>query len=189
MPDASGKRMSSTMADGVASAAMRKPSAPVEADMTPNPRSSRCMERSSRIDRSSSTIRIRSMGRSGGEGHRNNISAARALIDADVTAVLAGNPRHDGEPESAASRPLRRERHEGFLPNLRRKGTPGIADGKLPSFADFPRSDLHGAASGLLGGDGRLTTEDLHRRPHADRVEGLGTHAVGKLPRKRHAPR
>src|SRR5947209_194396 len=104
MPLASGSRMSSTMAAGGDCSAMRKPSAPVAAESTPKPRSSRCIESSSRMLRSSSTIRIRST-RAHHTDEKQNLTAeaqrARRFAEFDFfknqkTSALSAPPRCAG---------------------------------------------------------------------------------------------
>src|SRR5205823_1980661 len=171
IPDASGRRMSSTMAEGGDSSAMRKPSAPVAAESTPKPRSSRCMESSSRMLRSSSTMRIRSTPniitkcRSqrclAAEGDGDDVADAVALVDAGLALVLAGDALDHREAEAGAAGALRVEGDERVLPQFRRERPARVGDGQFPPATRLAHRHFHRSAADVFGRHRRLAAEDL----------------------------
>src|SRR5438552_3781877 len=189
MPDPSGSRMSSTMAEGGDCSAMRNPSAPVAAESTPKPRSSRCIESSSRMLRSSSTIRIRSIvpqhhnqiARLRPEGDGDDVADAVAFVHAGVALVLAGDAGDHREAEAGAAGTLRVEGDERVLAQFGRERAAGVGYRELPAAAGLADGDVDRAAADFFGGDRGLAAEDLHRRPDAHRIENHRRHPFRQL--------
>src|SRR5216683_6530279 len=130
------------------------------------------------MDRSSSTIRIRStwawgsiFNGSSTKRHGDDIAPPVALDEPGLAAVLPRDARHDREAKTGAARPVGGERHERLLAQLGRDRAAGIGDGELPSRRAGDDGHLDAPAAHLLRGDRGLAAEDLHGGPDPHRVE------------------